>query len=45
MKKYSSPETMSLVVMAHDIICASAGPAPAPTRGQIGNAAQGNFVW
>lgn len=43
-KNYSTPETQSLEVMAHDIICASAAPAPART-GQIGNMGQDNGVW
>lgn len=46
MKKYSSPETMSLEVMAHDIICASGGPAPAPSRsGSIGTMDSNNGDW
>lgn len=43
-KNYSTPETQSLEVMAHDIICASAAPAPGRS-GQLGNATQTDFAW
>lgn len=42
-KNYSTPETQSLEVMAHDIICAS-GSGPARV-GQIGTMGQDNGAW
>lgn len=44
-KNYSTPETQSLEVMAHDIICAS-GAAGAPDRsGSLGTMDQEDGVW
>lgn len=44
-KNYSTPETQSLEVMAHDIICAS-GAAGAPGRsGSIGDMGQIDGDW
>lgn len=44
-KNYSTPETQSLEVMAHDIICAS-GAAGAPNRsGSIGDMGQIDGDW
>lgn len=43
-KNYSTPETRSLEVMAQDIICASAAPAPARV-GSLGTIGKTTGAW
>jgi len=46
MKKYLSPETMSLQVNAQTIVCASPGPEPAPGRSMsLPNVSKTNGSW
>ncbi len=44
MKHYNQPETKFLQVVNSSIICASAGPAPAP-KGQLGTMSNATHAW
>ena len=45
MKHYNQPETNVLQVINSSIVCASAGPAPAPYTGQLGQMENANGAW
>ena len=46
MKHYNQPETKVLQVMNNGIVCASPGPAPAPSvSGQLGTMERTTNTW
>lgn len=44
-KKYFTPETNSLEVMAHDMLCASGGAGAPGRTGQIGSMDKTEIAW